>query len=167
AAPKLALGLCAERTGDATELFEAVWLRDRSQTSAAFGLARLWLRAGDRKGAARILDEVPLVSPHRDAARIAAVRAYAEPLPARPSAESVAEAVRRLPDLRLDGGAADGEARRRLVALVREAGAGRSSALLERSYRELAAQARDPRDHEILVDMANRVRPRTLLTWWR
>jgi len=166
AAPKLALGLCAERTGDATDLFRAVWLRDRSQTSAAFGLARLRMRAGDRAGAARVLDDVPLVSPHRDAARIAAVRAYAEPLPDPPTATDVAEAERRLPELRMDGGAPDGETRRRLVALVRVA-SGRESALLEQSYRELAAQARNPRDHEILVDLANRVRPRTLLTWWR
>jgi serine/threonine-protein kinase PknG len=124
------------------------------------------MRAGDRAGAARVLDDVPLVSPHRDAARIAAVRAYAEPLPDPPTATDVAEAERRLPELRMDGGAPDGETRRRLVALVRVA-SGRESALLEQSYRELAAQARNPRDHEILVDLANRVRPRTLLTWWR
>jgi len=167
AAPKLALGLCAERTGGAEELFRAVWARDRSYTSAAFGLARLRLRAGDRAGAAGILDEVPLVSPHRDAARIAAVRAYAEPLPAAPAADDVAEAERRLPALRLGGGAADGETRRRLVALLRESSPGTDPARLELSYRELATQARTARDHEILVDLANRVRPRTLLTWWR
>jgi serine/threonine-protein kinase PknG len=165
AAPKLALALCAERTGDAEPLFRAVWTRDRSYTSAAFGLARLRLRRGDRKGAVEILDAVPLVSPHRDAAQIAAVRAYAEPLPEPPAAAHVAEADRRLPGLRLDGGAADGEARRRLVALVRESQV--DPALLERSYRELAAQASTARDHEVLVDLANQVRPRTLLTWWR
>lgn len=175
-APRLALALCAERAGDdrAGELFTTVWLRDRSQTSAAFGLARLRLRTGDRAGAARILDEVPLMSPHRDAARIAATRAWTEPLPGRPSADDVAEAARRLPGLRLDGGAPDGEARRRLTALVRQAeaetgpdsDAGRAAAL-ERAYRELAGQARTATDHELLVDLANRVRPRTLLTWWR
>lgn len=181
AAPKLAVALCAERTGGdertggaAEDLFTAVWQRDRSQTSAAFGLARLRLRDGDRAGAARILDQVPLRSPHHDAARIAAARAYAEPIPARPSAADVAEAGRRLPGLRLDGGAPDGEARHRMTALIRQAEAEAgpddepgAAARLERSYRELAAQARTATDHEILIDLANRVRPRTLLTWWR
>ncbi|MFG1610874.1 tetratricopeptide repeat protein [Actinoplanes sp. NPDC049265] len=174
-APKLALALCQERTGgDAEELFTAVWRRDRSHTSAAFGLARLRLRAGDRAGAAAFLDQVPLMSPHRDAARIAAARAWAESIPARPEAADVAEAARRLPALRLDGGAPEGEARRRLRALIRQAEAEAGPAddraaatALELSYRELAAQARTATDHEILTDLANRVRPRTLLTWWR
>lgn len=174
-APKLAVALCEERTGGAAEeLFTAVWQRDRSQTSAAFGLARLRLRDGDRAGAAQILDQVPPKSPHHDAARIAAARAYAEPVPARPSAADVAEAARRLPGLRLDGGAPVGEARHRMTALIRQAEAEAgpddepgAAARLERSYRELAAQARTATDHEILIDLANRVRPRTLLTWWR
>ncbi|GLY93268.1 serine/threonine-protein kinase [Actinoplanes sp. NBRC 103695] len=174
-APKLAVALCEERTGGAAEeLFTAVWQRDRSQTSAAFGLARLRLRDGDRAGAARILDQVPPKSPHHDAAGIAAARAYAEPIPARPSAADVAEAARRLPGLRLDGGARVGEARYRMTALIRQAEAEAgpddepgAAARLERSYRELAAQARTATDHEILIDLANRVRPRTLLTWWR
>ncbi|MFD3354147.1 tetratricopeptide repeat protein [Streptomyces fradiae] len=84
-APKLALGYCAEyRNGDAAlvrDYYEAVWQRDRTQGSAAFGLARLHLRGGDRAAAVAVLDGVPSTSRHHDAARVAAVRALAGRLP--------------------------------------------------------------------------------------
>ncbi|MFJ9028898.1 tetratricopeptide repeat protein [Streptomyces sp. NPDC102274] len=77
-APKLALGVCAEVLGqldNATEYYRLVWMTDPSYVSAAFGLARVRLAAGDRAGAVRSLESVPEASIHYTAARVAAVRA--------------------------------------------------------------------------------------------
>lgn len=130
-APKLALGLCAEHLGDreaAKRFYEAVWERNRSQGSAAFGLARLRLAAGDRGGAAAVLDRVPKVSRHYDAARIATVRVLAGRLAhqdgrpgGQPTGEDLVEVLTRLPRLYLDDGRAQGQARDRLTAEVLEA----------------------------------------------
>ncbi|GAA1294916.1 serine/threonine-protein kinase [Streptomyces javensis] len=121
-APKLALGYCAEHLGDheaAKRFYEAVWQRNRSQGSAAFGLARLRLAAGDRGGAVEILGGVPKVSRHYDAARIAIVRVLSGRLghpDALPTAEDLAEVRTRLPRLYLDEGRESGPARDRLTA---------------------------------------------------
>ncbi|MFE1956805.1 tetratricopeptide repeat protein [Streptomyces sp. NPDC059479] len=77
-APKLALGVCAEVLGqldNAAEYYRLVWATDPSHVSAAFGLARVQLAAGDRPGAVRTLESVPEASIHYTAARVAAVRA--------------------------------------------------------------------------------------------
>ncbi|MEU1350949.1 tetratricopeptide repeat protein [Streptomyces sp. NPDC005795] len=77
-APKLALGICAEVLGqldNAAEYYRLVWMTDPSFVSAAFGLARVQLAAGDRVGAVRTLESVPEASIHFTAARVAAVRA--------------------------------------------------------------------------------------------
>ncbi|WP_329068176.1 tetratricopeptide repeat protein [Streptomyces sp. NBC_01429] len=77
-APKLALGVCAEVLGqldNAAEYYRLVWATDPSYVSAAFGLARVRLAAGDRVGAVRTLESVPEASIHYTAARVAAVRA--------------------------------------------------------------------------------------------
>ncbi|MFD0395205.1 tetratricopeptide repeat protein [Streptomyces nogalater] len=124
--PKLALGYCAEHTGGthpdrAMRYYEAVWKRDFAHAAAAFGLARGHLAAGDRDAAVRVLDEIPATSRHHDAARVAAVRIRAGILHGTPPTPAgLRDAARRLPGLRLDGGAADGESRARLVAEVRE-----------------------------------------------
>jgi serine/threonine-protein kinase PknG len=76
-APKLALAFAAELGGDvasASRYFRLVWAVDRSYISAAFGLARTRLAAGDRSGAIAALAAVPEVSTHHAAAQIAAVR---------------------------------------------------------------------------------------------
>ncbi|MBB2914443.1 serine/threonine-protein kinase PknG [Streptosporangium becharense] len=128
-APRLALGLCAEHLGRperAERHYRAVWRRDRSQASAAFGLARIHLVAGDRAGAVRILDQVPQVSRHFDAAALAAVRIHSGRLPADPepaglpTAADLEQVVSRLPALYLDGGEPDGDARARLTAAAQE-----------------------------------------------
>ncbi|MFF8727285.1 tetratricopeptide repeat protein [Streptomyces sp. NPDC015171] len=78
AAPKLALGVCAEVLGqldNAAEYYRLVWTTDPSFVSTAFGLARVQLAAGDRSGAVRTLESVPEASIHYTAARVAAVRA--------------------------------------------------------------------------------------------
>ncbi|MCQ4211098.1 serine/threonine-protein kinase PknG [Streptomyces longispororuber] len=77
-APKLALGVCAEVLGqldNAAEYYRLVWATDPSYVSAAFGLARVQLAAGDRGGAVRTLESVPESSIHYTAARVASVRA--------------------------------------------------------------------------------------------
>ncbi|MBZ3900800.1 serine/threonine-protein kinase [Streptomyces griseiscabiei] len=77
-APKLALGLCAEVLGqldNAAEYYRLVWTTDPSFVSAAFGLARVRLTAGDRRNAVHTLESVPEASIHYTAARVAAVRA--------------------------------------------------------------------------------------------
>lgn len=118
-APKLALGYCSEYLGDdeerTEEFYEAVWERDRAQGSAAFGLARVYLRRGDRAAAVHVLDRVPSTSRHYDPARIAVVRVLAGRLAGTaPSPDGLREAGGRLADLRL------GEARDRLIAEIRE-----------------------------------------------
>ncbi|WP_440576729.1 tetratricopeptide repeat protein [Streptomyces sp. AC154] len=77
-APKLALGVCAEVLGqldNAAEYYRLVWATDPSFVSAAFGLARVQIAAGDRGGAVGSLESVPEASIHYTAARVAAVRA--------------------------------------------------------------------------------------------
>ncbi|MFF6779999.1 tetratricopeptide repeat protein [Streptomyces sp. NPDC012510] len=77
-APKLALGLCAEVLGqldNAAEYYRLVWTTDPGFVSAAFGLARVRLTAGDRQNAVRVLESVPAANIHYTAARVAAVRA--------------------------------------------------------------------------------------------
>ncbi len=189
-APKLALGFCCEELGksdDAERYYKAVWRRDHSQASAAFGIVRICLRRGNRNDAVAILDEVPAVSRHCDAARIAAVRILSGRLAAGPgnglpTMADFGAVVRRLPTLNLDGGDAHGAARDRLTAAVREValawvretgGDGRLNGhdilgehvtkrklreLLEISFRALALQASNISDHGVLIDRANAVR---------
>ncbi|WP_030614962.1 serine/threonine-protein kinase [Streptomyces sclerotialus] len=108
-APKLALGVCAEVLGqldNAAEYYGLVWSTDHSYVSAAFGLARVRLAAGDRAGAVRALEAVPESSIHFTAARIAAVRARlrqrpaGEPLLA--DLQAAARQIERLADFGLD-----------------------------------------------------------------
>jgi serine/threonine protein phosphatase PrpC len=76
-APKLALAFAAEAAGDLTtagRYFRLVWTVDRSYISAAFGMARTCLAAGDRPGAIAALAAVPVASSHYAAAQIAAMR---------------------------------------------------------------------------------------------
>ncbi|WEO94491.1 tetratricopeptide repeat protein [Streptomyces sp. FXJ1.172] len=175
----------AQRIARAMRCYEAVWKRDFAHTAAAFGLARCHLAGDDRDAAVRVLDDVPATSRHHDAARIAAVRVRAGILHGRPpSPADLEDAARRLPELRLDGGAADGESRARLAAEVREnalygppepgrgarfpagdlLGPGDEDSLrglLEHSFRQLAAQARTAGEHGRLLDLAHGVRPMT------
>ncbi|MFB9432036.1 tetratricopeptide repeat protein [Streptoalloteichus tenebrarius] len=175
---------------DAAEpYYEAVWRRDPAQASAAFGLARISLARGDRAGAVRVLDGVPEASRHADAARIAGVRVLAGRLGAPgagrtelPGVDDFAEAGRRLDELYLDDGESDGDSRGRLatallevaLAWVRRDGDAPGRAVLgcpaterdlrfrlERRFRFLAEQAHSAADHDVLVDLANAVRPVT------
>ncbi|MFJ5674938.1 tetratricopeptide repeat protein [Streptomyces sp. NPDC093097] len=108
-APKLALGISAELLGqldNAAEYYRLVWATDRGYVSAAFGLARVRLAAGERTGAVAALESVPEASIHYTAARIAAVRARLrrrsprEPL--LPDLRAAAQQVEALADFGLD-----------------------------------------------------------------
>ncbi|APS21573.1 serine/threonine protein kinase [Streptomyces sp. Tue 6075] len=77
-APKLALGICAEVLGqldNAAEYYRLVWATDPGFVSAAFGLARVQIAAGERDAAVSTLESVPEASIHYTAARVATVRA--------------------------------------------------------------------------------------------
>ncbi|MEU2775936.1 tetratricopeptide repeat protein [Streptomyces sp. NPDC007162] len=86
-APKLALAYCGERLGDDTagptagELYEAVFARNPAHGGAALGLARLALRAGDRRAALDVLGRVGPGTLDHTVARIAALRIRAARLP--------------------------------------------------------------------------------------
>ncbi|MEW1902890.1 tetratricopeptide repeat protein [Streptomyces sp. NPDC086147] len=187
-APKLALGICAEVLGqldNAAEYYRLVWATDPGFVSAAFGLARVRLAAGDRAGAVRTLESVPEASIHYTAARVAAVRARlrrrppSEPLGADLTAAAAQvsalrgfglDAVRRerlstevlgtALDWVLSGspGAAPGGGALLLGSGLDERGLRFG---LERSYRVLARLAQQGGERIELVERANRFRPRT------
>ncbi|MFB7589737.1 tetratricopeptide repeat protein [Streptomyces sp. NPDC056169] len=186
--PKLALGICAEVLGqldNAAEYYRLVWATDPSFVSAAFGLARVQLAAGDRAGAVKTLESVPEASIHYTAARVAAVRARLrrrpahEPLGAELTAAAAQvsalqgfglDAVRREQlstevlgtalDWVLSGspGAAPGGGTLLLGSELDERGLRFG---LERSYRVLARLAQRGEERIELVERANRFRPRT------
>lgn len=192
-APKLALGLCAEVLGqldNAAEYYRLVWSTDPSYVSAAFGLARVQLAAGDRRSAVRTLESVPESSIHYTAARVAAVRARLRQRTAAasdvPFLEDLTAAAAQVEALEAYG--LDPARREQLSAevlgsaldwvlsggqgSVPPAAGGRTllgSGLderglrfgLERSYRTLARLARGGEERIDLVERANRYRPRT------
>ncbi len=187
-APKLALAFAAEAAGDAAtanRYFRLVWTVDRSCISAAFGLARTCLAAGDRPAAIAALAAVPETSSHHAAAQIAAVRILVS---SGMTGDDLRQADGRLNRLTLD------EARRQqlTVEILRAAlgwastgqapGSGQAPnsargpnglilgcepnerALrfgLERGYRALARLTSDRSRRIELVDMANAIRPKT------
>ncbi|MET7988540.1 MULTISPECIES: tetratricopeptide repeat protein [unclassified Streptomyces] len=192
-APKLALGVCAEVLGqldNAAEYYRLVWTTDPSYVSAAFGLARVQLAAGDRRGAVRTLESVPESSIHYTAARVAAVRAR---LRRRPVTEAAPPFLNDLTAAAgqveaLDGFGLDAVRREQLSTEVlgcaldwvlsgsqgSAPASGDGTALLgselderglrfglERSYRTLARLARGGEERIDLVERANRYRPRT------
>ncbi|MDX2530406.1 tetratricopeptide repeat protein [Streptomyces europaeiscabiei] len=86
-APKLALAYCGERLGEraagptAKVLYEAVFARNPAHGGAALGLARLALRAGDRRAALDVLGRVRPGTLDHTVARIASLRIRAARLP--------------------------------------------------------------------------------------
>ena len=70
--PKLALAATAELAGntDGLRFYDTVWSTDNGVISAGFGLARGRSGEGDREGAVRTLDRVPIASRHFTTARL-------------------------------------------------------------------------------------------------
>ncbi|MFI0811090.1 serine/threonine-protein kinase [Streptomyces echinatus] len=191
-APKLALGLCAEVLGqldNAAEYYRLVWTTDPSFVSGAFGLARVQLAAGDRRGAVTTLESVPEASIHYTAARVAAVRARIGQRTAGPGdvpfLDDLTAAAGQVEALQAYG--LDPARRERLSAEVLgcaldwilSGGQGTAPAAggrvllgsglderglrfgLERAYRTLARLAPGGEERIELVERANRYRPRT------
>ncbi|MEU2154364.1 tetratricopeptide repeat protein [Streptomyces sp. NPDC019396] len=187
AAPKLALGVCAEvlrQLDNAAEYYRLVWTTDPSFVSAAFGLARVQLAAGDRAGAVRTLESVPEASIHYTAARVAAIRAR---LRRRAAGEPLIDELTAAADqvVALDGFGLDAVRRARLSTevlgtaldwvLSGSPGARPTATVLlgsdlderglrfglERSFRVLARLAQHGEERIELVERANRFRPRT------
>ena len=183
---RLALAAACELAGDRDAAFLRylrVWRVDRGVVSAAFGLARTLLAAGDRDAAVAILDEVPDSSSQHLAAQVAAVRARLSIGPDVVDEADLVDASARLERLRVD------EQRRASLAIemfqcaLAWLDSGTSIAAptaatrvlghplsqreirfgMERAYRLLARLEPDPRARYALVDQANAVRPRTLL----
>ena len=179
-APKLALGVAAERAGataSAVRWYEIVSRTDPGFTSAAFGLARCHAALGDRAAAAAAYDRVPDTSNAHVDARVAEARllvADGAPLADIRRAGSIVE---QLP--------LDAEQRGMLAAQILEAAlglldqgeapdptllvAGSSFTdrdvrrALEATYRSAARRAATAAQRIALVDRANRIRPRTLV----
>lgn len=183
AAPKLGLAVCAELLGngdDAAEFHRLVWSTDHAYVSAAFGLARVRLAAGDRPGAVLALESVPATSSHFTAARVGAVRARLRERPATdplgPDLDACSEQLGRLG---LDDRRHEELAVEVLDAALGWALAGRPGAsgtptvlgqpvaerelrfALEHSYRVLARLADRAQTRIEMVERANRTRPRT------
>jgi serine/threonine-protein kinase PknG len=185
-AVKLALALAAEATGDlaaADHYFRLVLTVDPAgYVSAAFGLARTRLAAGDPAGAIAALAAVPGSSSYHLAAQVAAVRIQVSKLASRPDAagispDDVRQAGSRLNQLKLDAIQMEFLTAEILRAALDCVAAGARPAGgpllgcefterslrfgLERCYRAQARQAPDQHRRIELVDLANRVRPGT------
>jgi serine/threonine-protein kinase PknG len=180
-APKLALAFAAEAAGDLTaagHYFRLVWTVDRSYISAAFGLTRTCLAAGDRPGAIAALAAVPGTSSYHAAAQVAAVHILvAGDGHGGVSGDDLRQADGQLGRLALD----DVRHQQLVIEILRAAlewcttGASDGPPILgcepnaravrfglERSYRALARLTPDTSRRIELVDMANAIRPRTL-----
>jgi serine/threonine-protein kinase PknG len=107
-APKLALGLSAELTGDlavAIKLYDLVAHTDPSFVSAVFGLARCHAKKGDRRAAVAALNRIPQSSALSLRARVAAARMLvrSDAGQPRPALEDLASASTLAEALPLDG----------------------------------------------------------------
>jgi serine/threonine-protein kinase PknG len=184
-AAKLAVAAAAERSGDhatAAARYARVWLVDRGYPSAAFGLARTRAITGDRAGAIDVLDQVPTSSSQHSAARVAALRARLSTVVGALTEADLTDAAARLDRLGLDAAR-----QARLSVEMFSAALGWLSSLpagtagvptsrtgaglterdvrlgLERSYRMLATLETDNLARYELVDLANSIRPRTVI----
>jgi serine/threonine-protein kinase PknG len=180
-APRLALALASELAGDlesAARLYEGVAATDPAFTSACFGLGRVREARGDRAGAVEAYGAIAPPSILHVEAQLAVARALLSPTPGPPTADDLARASDTVDRLALDL-AVRGELRARLLeTALDQLGSGRLEPsddvrllgqplrpgplrlALERAYRDLARQATGA-ERVRLVDLANRVRPRT------
>ncbi len=181
-APKLALGLAAEQTGNfklAIQMYDLVSRTDPSYTSAAFGLARCLCATGDRKGAVAALERVPQTSNLFTRSRVEVARTLINTNHSEPGMEELKQASTAIEMLALEG-----MEQYRLTRQVLETALNMITSQtltpassitilstpleevnlrkgLEKSLRAMAHLATG--DEKIrLVDEANRVRPRTL-----
>ena len=164
----------------AARYYRSLWLCDHSVVAAAFGLARQLNKLGDRAGAIEALDQVPSSSRHSDEAQMTAALLIlenrdiatiteADLVDVGRRIESLPEDERRTLQLRAmasgvalmwlrEGGTPVGTCF--LGAPFTEEGLRRAT---EQTLRTLARNVPNRRHRYRLVDLANRVRPRTWL----
>jgi serine/threonine-protein kinase PknG len=180
--PKLAIAAAAElRKAEeaATRYYETIWRTEHTYYSAAFGLARLRVRAGDRTNAIATLDEIPASSAHFAAAGAAAIeilldRRLQEDL----DEQTLLDAGNRAEALTLESTEKRVTIRLQVLAAAWDwlhAGNESTGARLlsidfdepgirmgmELCYRELARGTADTWERIALVEKANAIRPRT------
>lgn len=178
-APKLAAAATAELGGVATDYYETVWRTDHSYVSAAFGLARQRVRAGDRAGAVAALDQVPAESAHCTAARATAIEILLDGRnPEDTDERTLLDAATRAGGVTLESAAKRATIRLQVLggalAWLRAGNRNSSPRLLggtfderglragmEHAYRDLAHESSDMWDRIALVEKANEIRPRT------
>lgn len=185
-APKLAVAVSAEAAGEverAAALYQSIVDTDPTYVSAAFGLARCRVAAGDRSGAVEAFGSVPVSSAGYFDAQLATARTLTTELPGgdRPDPGDLATAAATVERLQLDSV----ERARISVDILEDALVGVQSGSLkeapqstlfgepltetglrrglERTYRELARVAPGAAERNALVDKANAVRPLSLL----
>jgi serine/threonine-protein kinase PknG len=183
-APKLAIAATAEMRDardDAMRFYETVWRTEHSYYSAAFGLARQRMRAGDRVNAIAALDQVASSSAHYTAARATAIEILLDGrAPTDLDEQALLDAGERTAELRLESAAKRATIRLQVLgAALGWLRAGNKStatqllgvsfdepgiqAGMERAYRDLARESTGVWDRIALVEKANAIRPRTRL----
>lgn len=182
--PKLALAATAELCGaddDAARYYETVWRTNHSFYSAAFGLARLRARAGDRTGAIATLDQITPASAHFTAAGTTAIEILLDGrTPDNLDEPVLLDAGERASALTLESATKRATIRLKVLGAALdwlEAGNSPKTARLygvdfdiagirlgmEQSYRALAHETTDVWERIALVERANAIRPRTRL----
>jgi serine/threonine-protein kinase PknG len=180
-APQLALALTLELAGDpaAAGYYDVVSRTDPAYTTAAAGLARCRLGAGDRTGAVEAYNRVPGTSSAFRSSQVGAVRALVRAHAGAAEVSSLATAAALIEKLEIEAAelaALRAELLVQALAAVtggRELpatvlGPARSGTIREReirfalesAYREMAQAAHGP-EKIVLVDLANACRPRT------
>ena len=181
-AAKMAIAATAELRGErevAARYYETVWRTDHSYVSAAFGLARQRVHAGDTAGAITALDQVPTDSAHFTPAAATAIEILLDGrTPENLDEGTLLDAGKRAAELNLESvtkratirlgilGAALGWLRAgHKASAARLLGAAFDEASIrtgmERGYRELAHEKSDMWARIALVEKANEIRPRT------
>jgi serine/threonine-protein kinase PknG len=181
-APKMAIAATAELRGArdvAARYYETVWRTDHSYVSAAFGLARQRVHAGDRAGAIAALDQVPTDSAHFTPAAATAIEILLDGrTPENLDEATLLDAGKRTAALNLESTAKRATIRLRVLGAalswLRDGNQATAARLLggdfdepeirigmERSYRELAHETTDMWERIALVENANEIRPRT------
>lgn len=181
-APKLALGLAAEKSGNlqlAIKMYDLVSRTDPSYTSAAFGLSRCLGSTGDRTGAVAALERVPLTSNLFTRSRVEVARTLINTERSAPGKQELKAASVALEALTLEGMERHRLSKQVLetaLHLVTSQALPPESAIailgqpleelhlrqgLEKALRDMAHLATGKEKIQ-LVDEANRVRPRTL-----
>ena len=183
-APKLALGLAAEKAGShklAASMYQIVVRTDPGFLAAVFGLARTYAAMGQRKDAIDVLNRVQETSSLYQRARVTATRLMIDSRHSAPGPQDFQAASQSLETIALDAKDKYLMQRQLLESAIYQISqkklppspqvqiSGRpleERSLrfgLEKCLRELAHLTETEDDKIKLIDMANRARPRTMV----